>query len=87
MGTLNSVDLDQFYRPYRDETTQVAFDLVDCIARLAALVPKPRVNITKRGCGVKLGLVYAVNPRLSRYSMGLSEPREILMRFSLYQRI
>ena len=39
------------------------------------------------GCGVKLGLVYAVIPRLSRYSMGLSEPRDILMRFSLYQRM
>ena len=41
--------------PYRDETragpalsaTQVAFDPVDFIARLAALVPKPRVNLTR----------------------------------------
>jgi len=37
--------------PYRDGTTQVAFDRgghppVDFIARLAALVPKPRVNGT-----------------------------------------
>jgi hypothetical protein len=32
--------------PYRDGTTQVAFDPVDFIARLAALVPKPRVNGT-----------------------------------------
>ena len=39
----------------------------------------------ERGCGVKLGLVYAVNPRLSRYSMGLGEPKDILIRFSLYQ--
>ena len=39
------------------------------------------------GCGVKLGLVYAAIPRLSLYSMGLSEPRDILIRFSLYQRI
>ena len=46
-----------------------------------------RLKLTHRGCGVKLGLVYAVNPRLARYSMGLSEPREILIRFSLYQRI
>lgn len=44
-------------------------------------------NLTQGGCGVKLGLVYAVNPRLARYSMGLSEPREILIRFSLYQRM
>ena len=41
--------------------------------------------LTTWGCGVKLGLVYAESPRLSRYSMGLSEPSEILMRFSLYQ--
>jgi len=32
--------------PYRDGTTQVAFEPVDFIARLAALVPKPRVNGT-----------------------------------------
>lgn len=33
--------------PYRDGTTQVAFDPLDFIARLAALVPKPRVNLTR----------------------------------------
>ena len=33
--------------PYRDGTTQVAFDPVDFIARLAAIVPKPRVNLTR----------------------------------------
>ncbi|MFT6956221.1 MAG: hypothetical protein ACJAYC_001225 [Halieaceae bacterium] len=33
--------------PYRDVTTQVAFGPVDFIARLAALVPKPRVNLTR----------------------------------------
>ena len=38
--------------PYRDGTTQVAFDRgghppVDFIARLAALVPKPKVNLTR----------------------------------------
>jgi len=32
--------------PYRDGTTQVAFEPVDFIARLAALIPKPRVNLT-----------------------------------------
>ena len=37
------------------------------------------------GCGGNLGLGYAVSPRLARYSRGLSEPREILIRFSLYQ--
>ena len=33
--------------PYRDGTTQVAFEPLDFIARLAALVPKPRVNLTR----------------------------------------
>ena len=33
--------------PYRDGTTQVAFEPVDFIARLAALVPRPRVNLTR----------------------------------------
>ena len=38
--------------PYRDGTTQVGFDgaafrTVDFIARLAALVPKPRINLTR----------------------------------------
>ena len=38
--------------PYRDGTTQVAFDRgghppVDFVARLAALIPKPRVNLTR----------------------------------------
>jgi Putative transposase len=33
--------------PYRDGTTQVFFDPLDFIARLVALVPKPRVNLTR----------------------------------------
>ena len=33
--------------PYRDGATQVAFDPLDFIARLAALAPKPRVNLTR----------------------------------------
>ena len=33
--------------PYRDGTTQVAFEPLDFKARLAALVPKPRVNFTR----------------------------------------
>ena len=33
--------------PYRDGTTQVAFDPVDFIARLGALIPKPRVSLTR----------------------------------------
>ena len=33
--------------PYRDGTTQVAFEPVDFVARLAALILKPRVNLTR----------------------------------------
>ena len=34
-------------RPYRDGTTHVVFAPLDFIARLAALVPKPRVYLTR----------------------------------------
>ena len=44
-------------------------------------------KLTQGGCGGNLGLVYVVSPRLSRYSRGLSEPREILILFSLYQQM
>jgi hypothetical protein len=37
----------QLKTPYRDGTKHVIFDLLDFIARLAALVPKPRVNLTR----------------------------------------
>ena len=33
--------------PYRDGTTHVIFQPLDFIAKLAALVPKPRVNLTR----------------------------------------
>ena len=33
--------------PYRDGTTHVILEPVDFIAKLAALVPKPRVNLTR----------------------------------------
>lgn len=32
--------------PYRDGTTHVTLESLDFIARLAALAPKPRVNLT-----------------------------------------
>jgi len=35
----------QLKTPYRDGTTHVIFEPLDFIARLAALVPKPRVNL------------------------------------------
>lgn len=34
-------------KPYRDGTTHVIFEPLDFLARLAALVPKPRVNLTR----------------------------------------
>ena len=33
--------------PYRNGTTHVSFEPLDFIAKLAALVPKPRVNLTR----------------------------------------
>jgi hypothetical protein len=33
--------------PYRDGTTHVVFEPLDFLARLAALVPKPRVYLTR----------------------------------------
>jgi hypothetical protein len=33
--------------PYRDGTTHVVFEPLDFIARLAALVPRPRLNLTR----------------------------------------
>ena len=36
----------QLKTPYRDGTTHVIFEPLDFIAKLAALVPKPRVNLT-----------------------------------------
>ena len=59
---------------------------IDIAFLLTPIVAADR-KLTRGGCGGILGLVYAVSPRLSRYSRGLSEPREILIRFSLYQRM
>ena len=33
--------------PYRDGTTHIIFEPLDFIAKLAALVPKPRTNLTR----------------------------------------
>ncbi len=46
--------------PYIDGTTEVLFEPLDFIAHLAALVPKPRLNLTRFHC------VYAPN---SKYRM------------------
>jgi hypothetical protein len=45
--TLNGNVRYQLKTPYRDGTTYVIFAPLDFIARLAALVPKPRVDLTR----------------------------------------
>ncbi|PCJ47823.1 MAG: IS91 family transposase [Gammaproteobacteria bacterium] len=37
----------QLKTPYRDGTTHVIFEPLDFVAKLAALIPKPRVNLTR----------------------------------------
>ena len=37
----------QLKTPYRDGTTHIIFEPLDFIAKLAALVPKPRTNLTR----------------------------------------
>jgi hypothetical protein len=37
----------QLKTPYNDGTTHVIFEPLDFLAKLAALVPKPRVNLTR----------------------------------------
>jgi len=37
----------QLKTPYRDGTTHVIFEPLDFIAKLAALIPRPRVNLTR----------------------------------------
>jgi hypothetical protein len=44
-GCLSVPSMHQIKTPYRDGTTHVIFEPLDFIARLAALVPKPRVNL------------------------------------------
>jgi hypothetical protein len=40
----------QLKTPYRDGTTHVIFEPLDFISKLAALVPKPRINLTRYHC-------------------------------------
>ena len=55
----------QLKTPYRDGTTHVIFEPLDFIARLAALVPKPRVNLTR------FHGVFAPNSRVSIHQDGV----------------
>ena len=45
--TSNGLVRYQLKTPYRDGTTHVFFEPLDFLARLAVLVPKPRVNLTR----------------------------------------
>ena len=45
--TNNGLVRYQLKTPYRDGTTHVFFEPLDFLARLAALVPRPRVNLTR----------------------------------------
>jgi hypothetical protein len=37
----------RYKRPFRDGSTHVVFEHLDFVARLAALVPRPRLNLTR----------------------------------------
>ncbi|MDB3936181.1 transposase [Granulosicoccus sp.] len=43
----NSYKIDTLLIPYRDGSTQVIFEPVDVIAKLAALFPRLRVGLTR----------------------------------------
>lgn len=45
--TSNDVIRYELKTPYRDGTTHVFFEPLDLIARLAALIPKPRINLIR----------------------------------------
>ena len=59
--------------PYSDGTTHVLFEPLDFIARLAALVPRPRVNLTRFHGVFALGLEQpsALQCRHVRTKMGV----------------
>jgi len=52
----------QLKTPYRDGTTHVIFEPLDFIARLAALIPRPRANLT-RFHGVFVGVPHQPNSK------------------------
>jgi hypothetical protein len=58
----------QLKTPYRDGTTHVIFEPLDFISKLASLVPKPKVNLT-RFHGVFVGMPHHPN---SKYRLTLT---------------
>lgn len=79
----------------RGRSAQATAEALCCSAPRAEHAPQVRAQGLERenegvafgGTDKNLDWFYAVSPRLSRYSMGLREPSEILIRCSLYQRI
>jgi len=61
-----------FKNPFRDGTTHVLFNPLDFIARLATLVPRPRVNLTRYH-----GVFAPSSPMRRAIVPGASRPRPI----------
>jgi hypothetical protein len=52
----------QLKTPYRNGTTHVVFEPLDFMAKLAALIPKPKVNLTRfHGVMSKLQALYLID--------------------------
>ena len=87
--TLDTYALKPLAQAYQFVTPQVAQDGIHHFFNNLGEVKNLSNNLlqAKVGMRTKTWTGYAVKPRLSRYSMGLSAPREIFIRFSLYQRM
>ncbi len=71
--------------PYRDGTTHVILEPLDCIARLAALVSKPRVNLTRFAGGFApnsqhRALVTPAKRAKGKKAGGFVEPQSVVER-------
>ncbi|MGA0839956.1 MAG: transposase [Pseudomonadales bacterium] len=64
----------QLKNPYRDGTTHILFSPADFIARLAALVPRPRINLT----GTPSPATTASSPRAHPCAAQSYRPRQAL---------
>jgi hypothetical protein len=66
--------------PYRDDTTHVIFEALDFIARLAALVPNPRVNISRfHGAFAPKGTVEAIRERVKQSETDMGRLRTAIL--------
>jgi hypothetical protein len=70
--------------PYRDGSTHVIFEPLDFLARLASLVPRPRVNLTRFHAvfapnhGLRAQIVPAQRRRGSPQAQGNAEGRSVV---------